>query len=367
MIMQPIKKQKGLGIIELMVAILISLFLMGGLLQMYISNKQTYRTQAGMARLQENARFVNHELNKEIRMAGSAGCSIFPSAASDVVNNFGAVRLPWDFSNGSFRGFEYDSSSWVPSLPTAYSQFAHADIDEDSDLLVIRRMSDVVGRLQSDYTANTTTMTVDISEGLRFAANDIVMINDCSTKVGLAQVVSVTTTTPPTSQTLTLSYVAPSSTTPGYKSVAGTEQVGIPANFPQGSVVGKLVFTAFYLSPTTPRKLIKTVLNKGPLEKQELVQGIDSLQFVYGEDTDADGIANYFYTANNVTTWANVVSVRASFTASTIETIDHNIEYTNASLSGALSDMDASEASALNGLILRHFSTLIALRNKELH
>ena len=45
---------------------------------------------------------------------------------------------------------------------------------------------------------------------------------------------------------------------------------------------------------------------------EELVEGVQALQIVYGEDTDADRIVNNYVAANAVTNWANIVSVSVS-------------------------------------------------------
>ena len=44
----------------------------------------------------------------------------------------------------------------------------------------------------------------------------------------------------------------------------------------------------------------------------ELVDGVENMQVLYGEDTDSDRVADRYISANQVTTWANIVSIRAS-------------------------------------------------------
>jgi type IV pilus assembly protein PilW len=56
----------------------------------------------------------------------------------------------------------------------------------------------------------------------------------------------------------------------------------------------------------------------------ELVEGIEQMQILYGEDTDAtpDGTPNYYTTADQVTDMAKVVSIRLSLL---VRTIDDNL------------------------------------------
>ena len=66
--------QTGMTLIEIMIALLIGAFLLGGVLQIFINSKQTYRMQENLSRLQENGRFAMEFLARDIRMAGYWGC-----------------------------------------------------------------------------------------------------------------------------------------------------------------------------------------------------------------------------------------------------------------------------------------------------
>jgi type IV pilus assembly protein PilW len=69
--------QKGMTLIEIMIALLIGAFLLGGVLQIFIGSKQTNRMQENLSRLQENGRFALDFLTNDIRMAGYAECLVF--------------------------------------------------------------------------------------------------------------------------------------------------------------------------------------------------------------------------------------------------------------------------------------------------
>ena len=81
-----IRTQKGLSLIELMVAITISLILMAGVGQIYIGTKSSYNLQNGLGRLQENARYALDILANNIGQAGyttaMTGLDKFNSAES---------------------------------------------------------------------------------------------------------------------------------------------------------------------------------------------------------------------------------------------------------------------------------------------
>lgn len=78
-------KQSGFSLVEIMIALLIGLFLLGGILQMFSASQQTYRMQSNLARLQENGRFALDFLSRDIRMAGYCiGSSVGVSGTEGV-------------------------------------------------------------------------------------------------------------------------------------------------------------------------------------------------------------------------------------------------------------------------------------------
>jgi len=72
---------KGFSVIELMVALTITAFLMIGMVQIFSSVRASYTLQEGLARLQENARFANSFMSRQLREAG-----YFPFAEHENVN-----------------------------------------------------------------------------------------------------------------------------------------------------------------------------------------------------------------------------------------------------------------------------------------
>ncbi|MDX5152354.1 MAG: prepilin-type N-terminal cleavage/methylation domain-containing protein, partial [Acidiferrobacterales bacterium] len=56
--MFPIHKHRGVTLVELMVAMVISTIVLLGVATVYSSTKRSYKVQEEMARLQENARYA---------------------------------------------------------------------------------------------------------------------------------------------------------------------------------------------------------------------------------------------------------------------------------------------------------------------
>ena len=66
--------EKGMTLIEIMIALLLGSFLLTGVISVYLSSSHSYRMLSGSSRLQENGRFAMMFINRDIRHAGSKAC-----------------------------------------------------------------------------------------------------------------------------------------------------------------------------------------------------------------------------------------------------------------------------------------------------
>lgn len=78
---QHARHQLGLTIIELMVTLLLSSFLLLGILQLFINSNSTDRANSALARLQENGRVALDMIKQDFRRTGYQGCAS-PTAES---------------------------------------------------------------------------------------------------------------------------------------------------------------------------------------------------------------------------------------------------------------------------------------------
>ncbi len=67
-------EQRGLSLVELMIAIALGMVLMLGVMQMFLSSRVVFSTQQGMSRIQETGRLAIEFLSRDIRMAAYYGC-----------------------------------------------------------------------------------------------------------------------------------------------------------------------------------------------------------------------------------------------------------------------------------------------------
>ncbi|MGF6092528.1 PilW family protein [Pseudomonas sp. 18173] len=95
------RRNRGFGLVELLIALALSLIVVLGVVQVFIAAKNTYLSQNAAANMQEDARFVLSKLIREIRMVGMFGCLETITDASKN-RDFNASRLtPIRWDNGS--------------------------------------------------------------------------------------------------------------------------------------------------------------------------------------------------------------------------------------------------------------------------
>ncbi|RON11153.1 pilus assembly protein PilW [Pseudomonas brassicacearum] len=92
------RSSRGFGLIELMIALAISLIVVLGVAQIFISAKSTYVSQNTSAGMQEDARFVLSKMIQEIRMVGMFGClgTITDASSAGDFNANQITPISWD-------------------------------------------------------------------------------------------------------------------------------------------------------------------------------------------------------------------------------------------------------------------------------
>jgi len=81
----------GFSVIELMVALAITAFLLIGLVQIFSSVRASYDLQEGLGRLQENARFATTFMNDQLREAGYFPFAEHENPDVDIGFNFASI------------------------------------------------------------------------------------------------------------------------------------------------------------------------------------------------------------------------------------------------------------------------------------
>jgi type IV pilus assembly protein PilW len=292
---QPQNPNRGFSLVELMVALVISLILLGGVIKIYESSKQAYRAQDNQARLQENGRFAMYFLAKDIRMAGYMGCNQLSQIHPNVIaNNPPMTPL---FSAETVIG-GYDGGTWPASFPAK-----PANLVAGTDAILVRHASSTSVSLTGNLSGDTAKIQIGSNPG-NYQAGDILFITNCSH----ADIFRATSVSKGTGGIITIAHASNQNT---------SNRLSKPLYKTDAQVMA-FEYSLYYIRTTaTPGvdALYRVTANSAP---EELVDGVRNMQFLYGLDTTGNGSADEYRTASEVNAmpvsdgWPAVVSVRVS-------------------------------------------------------
>ena len=93
-------KQQGFSLVELMIAMVLGLLVLGGVIGVFIANQATSRANMALSELQNTARLSFQLMSQDIRNAGFSGCNNSMQVANTIA--IAGVRPAWaNWSNGS--------------------------------------------------------------------------------------------------------------------------------------------------------------------------------------------------------------------------------------------------------------------------
>ena len=97
------KTQAGFSLIELMIAMLLGVFLIGGLISVFIASSQNYRVQQALTQVQDKGRFAIKKMRQDVQQAGfdladaSIAVKYFPVApATSCALGLAVLETNWD-------------------------------------------------------------------------------------------------------------------------------------------------------------------------------------------------------------------------------------------------------------------------------
>lgn len=105
-------RQRGLSLVELLVAMALGLLLLAGVTQVVLGSKRSYQSGVALAELQESGRFALEAIAQDLRNAGFTG-----ACAGGLVNASGADGAQYAVERSPLEGHGVGMSvaAWVPS------------------------------------------------------------------------------------------------------------------------------------------------------------------------------------------------------------------------------------------------------------
>lgn len=338
------RKHCGFSLIEIMIALTVGLVLLGGVVQVYIGNKQTYRIQDQLGRLQENARYAMYLLTNELRSAGYQGCASLDSVTPNVI----ALTDPdsedslTESVTNAMTGYHYAGSTWSPVLPAPLTSLPLAG----TDVFASYKTESCGAYLNGNMSSQNANVQVLASNTCGLVANDAIVISDCSA-VDIFRATNVSSGT----GTQTIAHAA-----------NANSSVNLSKAYGPDAQLMRVVANSYFISngaggvPALWRYDHSQAA--GTSNPQEIVEGVENMQILFGVDTDADGVANIYSRADVVeagANWANTVSARIFLLMRTITEVATEIQ--------TYSFMGAASTPA-DRFLRREVTTTINLRNR---
>ncbi len=341
------QRQHGLSIIEIMVAITVSLILLAGVVQILVSSKQTYQVQDVVGRLQENGRFAIDFITNETRAAGYMGCSNLWRTDPVIVTN---PAVTFDSDNILQSYDNTGTSTWTPALPATITNAATAAgtaVMDGTDVLTVMR-----GATCSSFLANSMgSATADINladNTCQIADDDVLIISDCR----FAHVFTANDVNPDPTGSNQSTPVTVAHSKSGNKNNSDNLTL-----YTARAQVSKFENITYFIGTGASGEPALWQIRDGTA--RELVDGVEDLQIWFGQDGNGDFSADrYLKASDGAFDMGQAISMRMHLllrTSSDNVTADPQ-QYI----------FDGATVTATDNRLRREFKTMVNLRNKSL-
>lgn len=271
---------RGFSLVELMVALVISLILLGGVSQIFLSSKKSFTIQDSLGRQQENGRYAIDTLTADLRRAGYWGGN---AQIGDITGSLGIENDNGTCPNDTTWGRMIDrrvtglndTSAGYACIPTTGTTGRYLR----GDVLTVRYAAPwiVGGTSTPAYEANRLYLRSSLFRGRIFQGSDE---GDSENAIS----------TPPSL----------------------TERES------------ELIARAYYIGDSgrrcdngdiIPSLFRETLGPNGTPVAEEIAYGVDHLQMRYGVDTDGDGSVDQYFDAgsanlDSTAEWGQVIAAR---------------------------------------------------------
>ncbi|PIE20464.1 MAG: hypothetical protein CSA61_01705 [Neptuniibacter caesariensis] len=292
-------QEKGFSLIELMIAMVLGLFIVGGVIVVFIGSSQSFNSNESLSRVQENGRFALELIARDLRNAGfKGGC-------------FADADIQLDTTDPDYIADAFNVNHPVVGWVTDGSEFFAGDMtgyNSGTDIILIKHAADL-----SDAALNVDVAKV--SKNFNVLGSEergrILVLSDGALGCNLFQ---------------------NTSTSGGVisKGTAGANINNQNVDFTQPfdkdeAEIYRLVSTLYYIGQglSSSSALRSLSYATGSAVDQELVEDVTGMSIQYGIASGAGGALDYTSRANTVSDWDDVRAVRINLTVTGDENISH--------------------------------------------
>lgn len=324
--------ERGVSLIELMIAMVLGLIVIGGVISLFVSNSQTYRATEALSHVQESARTAFELLARDIRQAAGTACG----ASDRIANTLEDKGLWWQDWVG-IMGYDAPTAAAAVDFGSAIGQRING-----TDALLLQGMNNTGLYIASH---NVTSANFKINAATTtLSTNDILMICDF-TQASIFQATSYNSQNVTVVHNTGTGTIGNCSKGLGFPTICTT--LGNPYQYSQNSQIARLSAVTWYIgnngrAADGGRGLYRQRLGSGAsVTTEEIVSGVTDMQLSYRQGTSTD-----FITADAVGNWDQVNAVQVTLT---IDSTAQNIATTANN----------------EGRLQRTLTTVVALRNRN--
>jgi type IV pilus assembly protein PilW len=363
----------GFTLIELLVSLALGLFLMGGVISIFVSNQQAFKDNEGLARIQENSRFAFEQLSREVRDAGAIPCGVRTINSVVRIGGVAATSVPWwsDWNAGTIRIHDASVTSTVVAFGTATGARVAG-----TDAVTVLRASMTDNFLRTIQAHNAAGGQITIANTNNYRPGDLVLICDgYSGAIFEASVVNATS--------ITYDTVSPSqncSISLGWAPNVNCATNSVIKQFPPGSYITKLDPAFWYIGVSMDgqsRSLYResvtrngaTTPNTVGTQSLEMVPNVSNLQIEYlMRVRTPPATPGGDPTFNLATQWENDQGATKQFTSGWGENQPRQVRAARLTLSFDSTVVNAEGVTNADGsnVLQRESIAVVSIRNREI-
>jgi len=335
-----VPRQAGISLVEILIALVISLFLLSGIVQVYLANKTTYRFTEALARVQENGRFATEFMVQDLRLAGFFGCALFdPQDPENIVNNLDPNGAGYDDALHDF-------------VLGGVIEGTEADGLNGSDSVTLRGSKPGQLSVVPPYSVSKSA-AIFVTANNIVQPNDIVMVSNCR-GADIFQVTNVTQSDGANQMSVVHNTGNDSPGNYNPDNCQGGNAHCLSQAYGADAALFRMQTVTYSIAPGASGEPSLWRSENGV--NLELIEGVEELQMLYGLDTDDDDYPNQFVTIDNVADTFDIVAVRIRLMVRSNE--DQVVEDTQ------VYSYNGNTVTANDYRLRQQFSTTVALRNR---
>lgn len=382
----PITSESGLSLIELMIALALSVTLILGIFTVYMDSSKTTRIGESLARVQESGRIGLEIMSKEVRMAGYQGCSdnysvpvrviannpppsITPAAGEDTVYLYNSGLSGWEVTAAT-------QSTWDTGTDFEDLGIIEDDALPGSDVLMVQRARLLSAKINSPGMGTNIAADVPVEDlsgifgsGKEFSSGSLLMLGGCES-VDIFRL-----TNNPSGSSKLLKHAT---------SANSSKDLSLAYAADEDAELFALESTVFFVADTgrvddqgNNISALYRARNNFPnsatpsFQREEIVEGVESLQVQYGLRTDASSNAINYVDASSVSAsdWKDVVVIRVGMLVSATGNVLQQDDSQSYELPGAVfvatNPSAGQQTHAADRRLRKTFTSTLDIRNRR--